>query len=197
MKGSSSLIAILSLLVAGIATAEHSGMSPHAGAQDREIASLSHRTIAAIRKGTGWGLALPAEVNDAPGPRHVLDLAEPLALSDDQVIKITEIFEEMRRAALSRGEDFIAAERALEDAFVRGDLDQARLAELVERAGKARSDLRLVHLSAHLKTVPVLSDEQIERYAELRGYSGGAGGPCDAVPEGHDSEMWKKHHGCE
>ena len=196
MKGSSSLIATLGLMVAGIAAAQHGGMSPHSGAQNREIASLPDRTIAAIRAGPGWGLALPAEVNDAPGPRHVLDLAEPLALSDDQVAQITAIFEEMKRSALSKGEDFIAAERALEDAFVRGDLDQAGLAELVEKAGKARSDLRLVHLSAHLKTVPVLSDEQIERYAELRGYSGGAGGPCDAVPEGHDPEMWKKHHGC-
>jgi len=197
MKINVSFMAILALTGAAIASAQPHEMSPHAGKQSRQIASLSDMDIAAIRKGTGWGLALPAEINGAPGPRHVLDLAEPLGLNDDQIAQMTTVFEEMKRSAISAGEKFIAAEKALNDAFQRGGLDQAELARLAEQAGEARAGLRLVHLSAHLKTLPVLTEEQVELYAQLRGYAGADGDPCETVPEGHDPEMWKRHNGCE
>lgn len=189
--------AALALISSGGISAQHHGLSPHAGKQHRQIASLSDQDMAAIRQGTGWGLALPAEINGAPGPRHVLDLAEPLALSDEQVKEITAIFNEMKQGAIARGEAFVAAEKALNDAFIDGGLDQAELERLVQEAGLARAQLRLVHLAAHLKTTPLLSKQQIERYAELRGYAHGTVDPCASVPEGHDAEMWKKHNGCE
>jgi Spy/CpxP family protein refolding chaperone len=197
MKTSLSFMAILALTGAAIASAQPHEMSPHAGKQTRQIASLSDMDIAAIRKGNGWGLALPAEVNGAPGPRHVLDLAEPLELSDEQIAQITTIYEEMKRSAISTGAEFIAAEQALNDVFERGGLDQTELAGLVEQAGDARARLRLVHLSAHLKTLPLLTEKQVELYAQLRGYAEAGGDPCAAVPEGHDPVMWKLHNGCE
>ena len=197
MKINVSFMAILALTGAAIASAQPHEISPHAGKQSRQIASLSDMDIAAIRKGTGWGLALPAEINGAPGPRHVLDLAEPLDLNDDQIAQMTTVFEEMKRSAISAGEKFIAAEKALNDAFQRGGLDQGELARLVEQAGEARAGLRLVHLSAHLKTLPVLTEEQVALYAQLRGYASAGGDPCETVPEGHDPEMWKRHNGCE
>ncbi len=197
MKTSVSFMAILALTGAAIASAQPHEMSPHAGKQSRQIASLSDNDVAAIRKGTGWGLALPAEINGAPGPRHVLDFAEPLDLSDDQIAQITAVFEEMKRSAISAGDEFIAAEKALNDAFQRGGLDQSELARLVEQAGETRAGLRLVHLSAHLKTLPLLTEKQVELYAQLRGYADAGDDPCATVPEGHDPEMWKRHNGCE
>ncbi|GAB5415266.1 MAG: hypothetical protein Cons2KO_28690 [Congregibacter sp.] len=196
MKHRLAPVGIVALLCICTAAAQHDGVSPHAGKQSREIAALDDSTLEAIRKGTGWGLAMPAEIRGAPGPRHVLDLAEPLGLGQEQVAKVTAVFEEMRRSAISKGEKFIGAERALEDFFQRSDLDQTHLAALVGEAGQARADLRLVHLSAHLKTLSVLSAEQVERYAELRGYTGGASDPCSQIPAGHDPVMWKQHNGC-
>ena len=48
--------------------------------------------------------------------------------------------------------------------------------------------LRVTHLAAHLEVTELLDEEQREAYDRLRGYGG-------EVPEGHDPEMWKKHHG--
>ncbi|MDJ0977921.1 MAG: hypothetical protein QNI87_05235 [Erythrobacter sp.] len=188
----------LAFLCAGAVIAQDHGAStsPHAGKQTRAIASLSDQDIAAIRAGTGWGMALPAEINGAPGPRHVLDLAEQLELSDAQITQVTAIFDEMTRSALATGEEFIASEKALNDAFVRGGVDQAKLERLVSEAGKHRAALRLVHLSAHLKTLPLLTDRQVERYSALRGYTDQDSDPCASVPEGHDPAMWRRHNDC-
>ncbi|MDP2956413.1 MAG: hypothetical protein Q8N53_08320 [Longimicrobiales bacterium] len=39
------------------------------------------------------GMARPAELNGFPGPRHVLDLADLLALAPDQRSEVQGIFE--------------------------------------------------------------------------------------------------------
>jgi len=197
MKKNVPFMAFLALTSAAMASAQPHEMSPYAGNQNRQIASLSDEDIAAIRRGAGWGFALPAEVNGVPGPRHVLDLVEPLRLTNDQIAQITAVFEAMERSAIRAGEQFIAAEQALNDAFKSSGLDQAELTRLVEQAGQARARLRLVHLSAHLETLPLLTEEQVEIYAQRRGYAGEGGAPCETVPEGHDPEMWRRHHGCE
>jgi hypothetical protein len=46
-----------------------------------------------------------------------------------------------------------------------------------------------------LETPPLLTADQIVRYNDLRGYD--AADPCDAVPEGHDAAMWRRHNGCD
>jgi hypothetical protein len=35
----------------------------------------------------------------------------------------------------------------------------------------------------------------VKLYNELRGYT--SNDPCKNVPEGHDPDMWKRHHNCE
>ncbi len=189
-------IAMLALFGTGIAFAQHDGAAPYAGSQKREIASLSEQDLMALREGKGWGLALPAEVNGAPGPSHLLELSEELDLTTAQVSAITTIYDEMTAAAISAGEAFITAEKALNDAFKRGGLEEVELAKLAGEAGDARTKLRLIHLAAHLKTLPVLTDEQIAGYSRLRGYGDQKGKPCASVPEGHDPVMWRKHNGC-
>ena len=168
--------------------------TPYAGRQAREIAALSAEDLAELRRGGGWGLALAAELNGAPGPTHLLELAERLELDARQVEAITAVRERMRADAIEAGERLIVAERALDRAF-RDELPTAEtLARLVAEAGEARAALRLVHLRAHLETPPLLDASQIDAYAVARGY---AADPCAAVPAGHDADMWRRHNGCE
>lgn len=182
------------ILAAGSGHAQQHAPSPYAGSEGREIASLSEDDLAELRAGQGWGLALPAELNGVPGPTHLLELADEIGLSDTQIDELTSIRDRMRAEAIAAGEAFIASERALDSAFATGVPDAATLARLVSAAGTARAALRLAHLSAHLRTVPLLTEGQVATYNRLRGY--GAADPCATVPEGHDPVMWRKHNGC-
>ncbi|MDJ0684847.1 MAG: Spy/CpxP family protein refolding chaperone [Alphaproteobacteria bacterium] len=168
--------------------------APYAGFEAREIKSLSEQDIEELRRGGGWGLALPAELNGRPGPAHLLELEEELDLSASQVEAISAIYEQMRTAAVAAGERFIAAEAALSDAFAGSDFSEEKLRNLLAEAAEARAELRFIHLSRHLSTPELLSDAQIQRYNVLRGY---ADDPCETVPDGHDPEMWRRHNGCE
>ena len=173
---------------------DHTVRSPYAGEQTREIKSLSVEDITELRRGGGWGLARAAELNGMPGPVHLLELAEPLALSESQMNEIRALYEAMRTEAVAAGERLIEREAALEALFREGDLDEATLRAALESAGEARTALRHVHLSAHLATPTLLSEAQLARYDDLRGYA--AADPC-VVPPGHDETMWHKHNGCD
>lgn len=168
--------------------------SPYAGMQARDISSLSAEDIAELRRGGGWGLALPAELNSRPGPAHLLELREELDLNADQIAQLERIEAQMRAEAIAAGEVFIAAEAALDAAFASDDLAEADLRQLVEAAEQARAELRIVHLSRHLLTPALLTPQQIALYDELRGYGDD---PCGSVPAGHDPEMWRRHNGCD
>lgn len=185
-------LAIL-LLAAPAMADDDSNHSSYAGEQAREIVSLSDEDLFELAEGGGWGLARAAELNGVPGPAHLLELADEIGLNADQRSAIETIRDQMRADAIAAGERFVAAERALDDAFTESIPDAVTLERLVRDAGTARAELRLVHLSAHLRTTPLLKAEQVERYRVLRGY---ADDPCEAVPEGHDPEMWRRHNGC-
>jgi hypothetical protein len=171
----------------------HAGQTPYAGMQNRAIKSLSDNDINELRRGGGWGLALVAELNGMPGPSHLLELKDKIPLASDQVDKTQVLLDEMRKAAIPAGERLIAAEKALESAFVSGKVDEISLRRLLADAESARSELRFIHLSQHYKTVQFLKPEQIKRYNILRGY---ADDPCENIPAGHNPEMYKRHMGC-
>ena len=67
------------VLIAGSALAQ--SHRPYAGLQSRPVKALSEQTIADLRAGRGMTMALPAELNGYPGPLHVIELADALALS--------------------------------------------------------------------------------------------------------------------
>jgi hypothetical protein len=148
--------------------------APYAGWQDRPIAALSAEDRRALAAGEGWGLALPAELNGWPGPLHVLDDAETLALSDEQTAAVKAIYERMNAEARAAGADYMAAEAALDAAFAEGDPDAPTVARLTAEAGAALAALRAVHLAAHLETTPLLTRRQRHVYADLRGYDDAA-----------------------
>ena len=188
-------VALCALAIPFAAAAQGHDPSPYAGLERREIKSLSEADLDDLRAGRGWGLALAAELNGVPGPAHLLDLADEIGLDAGQVSAIAAIFEEMQAEARAAGRRYIAAEAAIEAAFRAGDLTPEKLRALIDAAAEARAELRFIHLSRHLETVPLLTTEQIARYNELRGYA--AADPCDAVPEGHDPAMWRRHNNCD
>lgn len=174
-------------------THDHSSSKPYAGLESRQIKSLSEEDIAQIRAGSGWGLALPAELNGRPGPAHLLELQQELDLTPDQLARIAELHARMKQEAQKAGELFIEKEAALSQGFTRPDLTAQELRNLIDEAAAARANLRLVHLEKHLETPPLLTAAQIEKYKVLRGYKAD---PCTSVPDGHDPAMWLKHNGC-
>lgn len=172
---------------------DHDGISPYAGEETRAIKSLSAEDIAELRRGGGWGLAKAAELNGMPGPAHLLELKSEIPLTAQQVSEIEALFDTMRQDAIREGEQLIAAERSLEDAFRSRNIDEARLARMLAAIGKARTALRTIHLSTHLAATRLLTEGQIDRYNDLRGYGQD---PCATVPEGHDPARWRQHNDC-
>jgi Spy/CpxP family protein refolding chaperone len=153
---------------------QHSGASPHApyaGEETREIKSLSAADFEAYVEGTGMGMAKPAELNGYPGPRHVLEHAEALGLTPAQRGDVTAAFERMRSAAVPLGERIVERERELDRLFADRRAGTEAIEQLTREIGSLSAQLRAVHLRAHVEVRDMLSDEQVERYAKLRGYA--------------------------
>jgi hypothetical protein len=74
---------------ATVFAADDNHLNPYAGQQHRPIKALSAADVEALENGQGWGLAKPAELNGYPGPLHVLELADELQLTEEQVTQVT------------------------------------------------------------------------------------------------------------
>ena len=168
--------------------------SKYEGQERREIKSLSDQDIAELKAGSGWGLAKAAELNGVPGPKHLLEMKNEIKLTPEQVLKIEEIYALMNKQAVTLGLELIELERELNSHFANRTVDEEILKDLLNKIAQTYKELRYVHLAAHLKTPLILNPEQIEQYNTLRGYS--TDDPCVNIPEGHDPEMWKRHHNC-
>lgn len=142
---------------------------------DASIRSLSAEEIEQIRQGGGASLALPAELNGIPGPRHVLDLTDELALSRDQLAQIQEVYDRFRADVIPAGEGYLVALQALEEGFRARTITGDSLANIVADVSRLEGDLITIHLAAHLETAERLTEEQIATYNQLRGYEVDAG----------------------
>jgi Spy/CpxP family protein refolding chaperone len=147
------------------------GEAPYAGWQDREIKALSAEQIDDLQSGRGMGLALPAELNGYPGPRHVLDLADQLELTAEQQAEAQRLFDEMQAQAIVLGEQVIAGEAALDRLFALGAASDASVQTATIELGRLQGALRGHHLRYHLAMRDLLSPHQVMRYRQLRGYS--------------------------
>jgi hypothetical protein len=153
-----------------------SQVSPYTEQEMRNIKSLSHSDIQSLQNGTGeafGGMAKPAELNSYPGPRHVLDMALELQLTDRQRMEIERIYRNMSSDAKSIGETIIAVEQQMDREFANKTITQENLKLLLDKSADLYGQLRFVHLSAHLDTVQVLATEQIQLYNQIRGYDNG------------------------
>jgi hypothetical protein len=169
------LVALLSLILS-LANAQTGG-SPCAGQETLEIKALSPADVQAYLAGEGMGLARAAELNHYPGPRHVLELAAELRLSDSQAAGARAIQARMKAEAVRLGKLIVEKERLLDRLFVEQKVEDEQLRALVAEIGQLQGELRFVHLRAHLAMRALLRREQIARYDELRGYSAGRGAP--------------------
>ena len=139
-------------------------------------------------------MATLAELNGYPGPRHVLDLETDLQLSEQQKNEIDLIYKDMNANAKKIGSNLIDVEEHLDTLFTNKTITYSTLYPLVQKSASIYGKLRYTHLNAHLKTMEILSPEQITLYNKLRGYS--SGDPCQNIPPGHDPAIWKLHHEC-
>jgi Spy/CpxP family protein refolding chaperone len=179
------LIAATVVLVAlgSQAAAESAGgTAAYSELRDREIKALSAERVRDLRTGRGAGYALAAELNGYPGPLHVLDLAENLALTPEQRAAVEVLFRAMAAEARPLGARLLERERSLERLFAEGRATPDELRRSVAAAAEAEGALRTTHLRYHIETHRLLTEAQRADYARLRGYSGPS---ADGEGRGH------------
>lgn len=161
--------------------------SPYVSLLDSPIRGMSPEEIKDLETGAGAGFARAAEVNGYPGPRHVLDLKQELALSPDQENQIQAIFEQMLAEAEQLGQEIVQREAQFSAAFAAGTISEAGLQAQTQQLALLYGQLRAAHLQAHLQTTPLLLAEQIAAYNTLRGYTGAEDQPAPGVDahQGH------------
>ncbi len=150
--------------------------NPYSEYVEREIRALPESDIHALLDGEGAGFALSAELNSYPGPQHVLEHSTDLSLSDDQLEDTRSVFRSMRESARNLGARAVELEAELEELFRSASVDRESLDTLLTELHAVYGELRGVHLAAHIDMVDVLSERQIDRYNELRGYHSGEPG---------------------
>lgn len=168
------------LFAAGTSFAQNS--QPYAGLQTRPVKALSDEQLDDLKAGRGMGLALSAELNGYPGPKHVLDLATELQLTEPQRARTRQLYDAMKAEAIPLGQQLIAAEADLDHQFSGRTITPASLTAASAKIGATQGELRAAHLKYHLSMMDVLTPEQIARYSELRGYGA-------AAPVGHSPGM--------
>ena len=157
-------------LVAALLTFSLSAQqSPYVDAQSRDVKALSPDDVQKLRDGAGMGLALAAELNGHPGPKHALELAEKLELTPGQRAKVQKLYDDMRAEAVKLGNEVIALETKLDRAFADATIDRDPLASLIAQIAALQGRLRYTHLATHIETRSVLSQHQNAMYARLRG----------------------------
>ncbi len=121
-----------------------------------------------LLKGGGMGLAVIADINDYPGPRHVLDLQNQLGLTRDQVKKTEALEKVVSSSAVAKGGEIVQAEEELNQLFEAGTVSEKAMRSKLEQIAKLRADLRFIHLQAHLRMRQILTPDQIRLYTEIK-----------------------------
>ena len=135
--------------------------------------ALSPEEVAQYRAGEGMGYAKAAELNHFPGPMHVLELADRLALSASQREATRQLMDAHKAEARALGAKLVDAEMRLEALFRAGNVHPAALANAVQETARLQGEYRLSHLETHRRMRALLSEDQVKRYDELRGYGKG------------------------
>lgn len=174
-------IACMACPLAQIASAQ-APASAYSGQETRDIKSLSREDVDGYLAGKGMGLAKAAELNGYAGPAHVLELAAELELTPAQREKTEALFASMASKAAQLGQALVDEERRLDRMFASKSVTPELLDSSLSEIGALQASIRGAHLEAHLAQVRILTPEQNERYARLRGY-----GEPDAHAGNHSS----------
>jgi Spy/CpxP family protein refolding chaperone len=169
---------LLVLAISDVAAQTAPQPSVYAGQHTRAIKSLSEQDVDDLLAGRGAGFAKAAELNGYPGPAHVLDFKEQLKLSEAQLSATQALMAQHRAAAQRLGKEVVSAERSLDQAFGSRTADEGSVRRLTADVSRLQGELRAEHLKTHLAQTALLTPEQVERYAELRGYGSPQPGPA-------------------
>ena len=164
-------LALASTLVLSLAAAPSSQHGHHAAPAAEGAPAPTGLTPEAVQQllhGEGMGLARPAEMNEYPGPKHVLELKTELAITPEQEAKVLAIRKDVLERAKAIGREIVEAERELDAAFRSGRLSPADLSTRVQAIARLQGDLRNAHLQAHLQTKPLLTPAQVAQYYARR-----------------------------
>ena len=168
------LLVILALLPSTVA-AQHSGHQHTPGAPSdghlRAQACLDEFD-AVVSDGRGFGMAFAADQNGYPGPMHVLELKDRLALTAEQEARVRAVMHAMFAESKPKSARLLEAEKRLRALFSGGGADETAVRAATAEVEHARADVRLVHLLAHLKTRELLTDAQRRTYQEARWATG-------------------------
>lgn len=165
------VIAIAQPLGIAFAQPQHAMESPYSGEQVRQIKALSDKDINDYLTGQGRGYAKAAELNSFPGPRHVLDLAQPLSLSPQQLEHTKIIYDAMKAEAVALGKLLVDKESEIDRKFATASMERDDLNALTAEIGAIEAKIRRTHLAAHIEQKAVLSEAQVQLYNRLRGYT--------------------------
>ncbi|HSB08660.1 MAG TPA: Spy/CpxP family protein refolding chaperone [Blastocatellia bacterium] len=165
-------LAVLAAFIGSTAYAQ-GGQTQYAGQEKREIKSLSAEEIQAYESGQGMGFAKVAELNQYPGPKHVLDFASELNLTDAQRLETRKIYDRMHAEAVRLGNSIVSLERDLDRLFATKLVDAPKLKLAVSEIARLQGEVRNVHLQAHIEMRKLLTGDQIKKYDSLRGYDSG------------------------
>jgi hypothetical protein len=166
---------ILSILSAAILTDARASsqvtQSPYANQLSSPVRGLSGQEVDDLLNGRGAGYARTAELNNYPGPTHVLELKKQLNLSAQQAQIIEAVSQRMKTEAKRIGQEIVEREQELSASFVSGTITPTELQTQAASLAILYGELRKTHLEAHLEVTPILSPKQITTYNTLRGYT--------------------------
>ena len=158
-------IAVTAAAAAASAQHGHGG----AGAEGHQMAQACAAEFEkVVGDGRGFGLAFAADQNGYPGPMHVLELRDRLRLTVDQEAKARDLMRAMFAESRPKSARLLEAEARLRRLFAERVADDAVVRATVAEVERARSEVRLVHLLAHLKTRDLLTEDQRRLYHETR-----------------------------
>ena len=172
---------LAALCISGFAWAQ---TTPYAGQEQRAIKSMSEQEVSGLLTGAGAGLARAAELNGYPGPMHVLELADRLALNAEQRAATQSLMIEHKARARMLGEQLVDAERELDKLFAQRVADASAVDAASRRVGLLQADLRAEHLKTHVAQTALLSGDQVRMYSVLRGYTGAGAPETEHAPAG-------------
>lgn len=161
-------VVTLAMIAAGSpAHAQHHGHG-HTPDGQRSAEACNDEFEAVVRDGRGFGMAFAADQQGYPGPLHVLELKDRLSLDATQEARVRALLQSMFDEARPKGARLLEAEARLRRLFGAGTADASAVRAAVAEVEQARTELRLVHLLAHLETRALLSDAQRRAYHEAR-----------------------------
>jgi Spy/CpxP family protein refolding chaperone len=166
------LLALATMLAgASLAHSQHQahGHAPGAASDgQRRAQACADEFEAVVRDGRGFGMAFAADQHGYPGPLHVLELKDHLRLDAAQESRVRVLLQAMFDEARPKGARLLDAEERLRRLFSAAAPDASAVRAAVAEVEQARTELRLVHLLAHLETRALLTEAQRRAYHEAR-----------------------------